>query len=133
VGDRRVLLVLLGLFAGVAVLLAATGTWGIVAVSVAERRRELGLRLALGAGDGRVLRLVLRQSAVIGVLGAALGLAGAAAGSGLLEVFLWETPRLDPASYAGSAILLLGVVLLASWLPARAVLRLDPAATLRSE
>lgn len=133
VGDRRVLLVLLGLFAGVTVLLAATGTWGIVAVTVADRRRELGLRLALGAGDGRVLRLVLRQSAITGVFGATLGLVGAAAGSELLEVFLWETARVDPTAYAGGALLLLGVVLLASWIPARAVLRLDPAATLRSE
>lgn len=133
VGDRRILLVLLGLFAGVTVLLAATGTWGIVAVSVADRRRELGLRLALGAGAGRVVRMVLRQGVVAGVLGAAVGLAGAAAGSGLLEAFLWDTPRLDPRGYAGAALFLVGVVILSSWLPARAVLRLEPASTLNSE
>lgn len=133
VGDRRIILVLLTLFAVVAVLLAATGTWGIVAVSVADRRRELGLRLALGAGDARVLRMVLRQSAVTAALGVALGLAGAAAGSRLLEAFLWETPRLSLSVYVGGALLLLSVVLLASWLPARAVLRLDPAETLRSD
>lgn len=133
VGDRRVLLALLVLFAGVAVLLAATGTWGIVAVSVADRRRELGLRVALGAGDRRIMGMVLRQSVVTAVFGAALGLAGGAAASRLLEVFLWHTERLEPAVYGGGTLLLLGVVLLASWIPARGVLRLDPAETLRAE
>jgi putative ABC transport system permease protein len=133
VGDRRVLLALLGLFAGVAVLLAATGTWGIVAVSVADRRRELGLRIALGADDVRVMGMVLRQSVVTAVLGVAVGLVGGAAASRLLEIFLWDTERLEPAVYAGGTLLLLAVTLLASWIPARGVLRLDPAETLRAE
>ncbi len=133
VGDRRILLVLLGLFAGVAVLLAATGTWAVVAVSVADRRRELALRMALGAAGGRVMSMVVKQSALTAVAGVALGLAGAAGGSRLLEVFLWETEPLEPSVYGGGALFLLAVVLLASWVPARGILRLDPAATLRSE
>jgi ABC-type antimicrobial peptide transport system permease subunit len=91
VGDRRMLLVLLGSFAGVALLLAATGTWGIVAVSVADRRRELGLRIALGAEGSRVVRMVLGESLLVAAAGVALGVLGGAAGSRLLEAFLWET------------------------------------------
>jgi putative ABC transport system permease protein len=132
-GGRSVVLALLALFAGVTLLVAATGTWGIVAYQVADRRRELGLRMALGAGRGSVLGLVLRQSARTAALGTAVGLATAWAGSRLLDALLYETRPTDPLAYLGSSALLLAVVMLASWLPARRATRVDPVEALRSE
>lgn len=132
-GDRRIVLVLLSLFAALAVLLAATGTWGVVAYAVADRRRELGLRMALGSNAGAAVRTVLARSLWATVLGLAAGLGGAWATSRLLGTFLFETSTQDPVSYAGGAFLLLGVVFLASWLPARRAAQVDPADALRVE
>lgn len=132
-GDRRIILALLAVFALVTVLLAATGTWGIVAYAVAERRRELGLRMALGAEAGRILGVVLGRSVALAVVGVAVGLAGAWLTSRFLTAFLFETSALDPIAYVGGAALLLTVVLLASWLPARRATRVDPCEALRAE
>jgi predicted permease len=132
-GDRRIVLALLTLFALVTVLLAATGTWGIVAYAVAERRRELGLRMALGAESGRLVGIVLGRSVVVAVMGVGVGLAGAWAASRLLSTFLFETSTIDPLAYAGGATLLLAIVVLASWLPARRATRVDPCEALRAE
>lgn len=132
-GDRRVVLSLLALFAFVTVLLAATGTWGIVSYAVADRRRELALRIALGAGNARIVKSVLGQSLVAGVLGLVAGLGGAWAWGRLLDAFLYRTSPRDPAAFAAGAALLLGVVLLASWLPARRATRVDPVEALKAE
>jgi len=133
VGDRGLIFWLLLTFSSVTVLLAAIGTWGVVAYAVADRRRELGLRIALGAQSGRVLTRVLRQSFVTALAGLGLGLLGVWAGSRLLETFLWETSARDPRIFLGGGALLLAVVLLASYLPARRVLRIDPVEALRAE
>lgn len=133
IGDRSVVLALLTLFAGVTLLVASTGTWGVVAYQIADRRRELGLRMALGAGRGSVLRLVLRRSAGTAVLGTIAGLGGAWAGSRLLEALLYETRPTEPLAYVGASTLLLTVVMLASWLPARRATTVDPVEALRSE
>lgn len=132
-GDRRVVLVLLALFAAVTILLAATGTWGVVAYAVADRRRELGLRMALGARGRSVVGMVLRQSVLTAAVGLLTGLGIAALGARLLEAFLYRTSARDPVSYLGAAALLLGVVLAASWLPGRRATRVDPTEALRSE
>lgn len=132
-GDRRVVLSLLGLFALVTVLLAATGTWGIVGYAVADRRRELGLRMALGAGHRRVLRMVLRQSFSAALAGVAAGLGAAWAGGRLLDTFLYRTSPRDPGAFLTGAALLLTVVLVASYLPARRATRLDLVETLKAE
>jgi len=132
-GDRRVVLALLALFAVVTVLLAATGTWGIVSYAVADRRRELGLRMALGARAGRVVVMVLGQSVGAAVLGLAVGLMGAWGAARLLATFLYETSTRDPVAYAGAAALLLAVVLVASWIPGRRATRVDPSEALRAE
>jgi putative ABC transport system permease protein len=132
-GDRRVVLALLALFAMVTVLLAATGTWGTVAYAVADRRRELGVRMALGARGGRVVGMVLGQSAGAALLGLVVGLAGAWAGARLLEAFMYRTSTRDPVAYAGAAATLLAVVLMASWLPGRRATRVDPSEALRAE
>jgi len=132
-GDRRVVLALLALFAMVTVLLAATGTWGIVAYAVADRRRELGLRMALGARGGRVVGMVLAQSAGAALAGLLVGLGGAWAGARLLSAFMYETSPRDPLAFAGAASTLLAVVLVASWLPGRRATWVDPSEALRAE
>jgi ABC-type antimicrobial peptide transport system permease subunit len=132
VGDRGLIFWLLTIFATITIFLAAVGTWGVVAYSVADRQRELGLRLALGAGGTRVLRLVLRRSTLTASVGVLFGLAGAWAGSRVLEAFLWNTSARDPRVFLGGAALLLAVVLVASYLPARRAVRVDPVETLRA-
>jgi len=104
---------------------AAVGTWGVVSCSVADRQRELGLRIALGAAGGRILKLVMRKSTLTALLGVVTGLAGAWAGSRVLEAFLWNTSAHDPKVYLGGSVLLFAVVL-ASYLPARRATRVDP-------
>jgi len=101
--------------------------------AVADRRKELGLRMALGADGGRVLGMILRQSLVTVILGLAVGLGGAWAGTRLLEAFLFETSARDPRAFAGAAALLFTVVLVASYLPARRATRVDPVEALRAE
>jgi putative ABC transport system permease protein len=132
IGDRRIILALLGIFAAITVGLVAAGTWGLVAYSVADRQRELGLRIALGAEPTSVQRLVVRKSMGAGLAGVILGLAGAWAGSRLLESFLWEVSPREPLALLAGASLLLAVVLLASYLPARRATRADPIQVLRN-
>lgn len=133
VSDTRVLLGLLALFALVALLVAATGLYGIVAKSVADRRRELGLRMALGAGRGRVQGLVLRQGVATAAAGLVVGLGGAWLASRSLDGVLFDVSAHDPRAFGGAAGLLLLVALLATWLPARRATRLDPSEALRAE
>lgn len=132
-GDRRMILWLLGVFATVTVVLSAVGTWSVVAYSVANRRRELSVRMALGAEGWDVVRLVTGQMTLPAVVGMALGLGGAFAGTRLLEPFLWQTEARDLGTFAMGSILLIGVVLLASYLPARRATRMDPAESLKAE
>lgn len=132
-GDRRVVLALLALFTLVTVLLSATGTWGIVAYSVADRRRELGLRIALGAGGLRVLGTVVAQTAAAAGLGLALGGLAAWGGGRLLEAFLYEVDARDPRAFAVAGAILLAVVALAAALPARRAARVDPVEALRAD
>ncbi len=132
-GGRRMLLGLLGLFSSITILLAAVGAWGVVAYSVADRKAELSLRMALGAERNHVVALVVRKTALTTVLGMAVGLGGAWAGTRLLESFLWETSSRDPATFLGGSGLLFAVVVLATYLPARRATRLDPAEALKAE
>jgi ABC-type antimicrobial peptide transport system permease subunit len=132
VGDRGLIFWLLTIFAAITVLLAAVGTWGVVAYSVADRQRELGLRIALGAEGARVLRLVLRRSMLTALVGVVFGLAGAFAGSRVLEAFLWDTSARDPRVFLGGAALLFVLVLVASYLPARRATHVDPVEVLRA-
>jgi len=131
VGDRALILRLLGGFAAITGILALVGTWGMAAYVVAGRQRELGLRIALGATDAQVLRLVLRGSVRIALIGVALGLCGAWAGGRVLQAFLWNTSARDPSVLLGGGVLLFAAVLAASYLPARRALRVDPVASFR--
>jgi putative ABC transport system permease protein len=132
VGDRGLVFWLLTIFATITVLLAAVGTWGVVAYSVADRQRELGLRIALGAEGSRVVRLVLRKSTMTALVGVLIGLSGAWAGSRILQAMLWNTSARDPKVFLGGGVLLFAVVLIASYMPARRATRVDPVEVLRA-
>ena len=126
-------LVILGIAAAVTLLLGVVGIYGVIAYVVAQRRREVGIRMALGAAAGEVQRLFVTHGLVITGIGLALGAISAAALSRFVASLLYEISPLDPISY-GSGIVALGLVaLLATWLPARQATRVDPATALRGE
>ena len=130
---RRFNLVLFGIFAGTALLLAIAGIYGVLAYSVARRTREMGVRMALGATAANVMRLVLGQAAVTTGIGVALGLAGSFILMRSLQSMLYEVGAADPLTFAVVALLLLIVALLAAYLPARRATKVDPNVALRYE
>lgn len=123
--------VLLTLFAGLGILLAAVGVYGVMSYTVSQLFHEIGLRMALGADRGAVLRLLLRQGMTLAVLGVALGLGGAVLLTRLLSSLLFGVSPTDPATLFGAAVFLGLVALLATWVPARRVSRIDPLIALR--
>jgi putative ABC transport system permease protein len=131
--DRRFYAVATGAFAGVALLLAIAGVFGVVARTVSERRRELAIRVALGADPSRMLRLVYGYGLWPAGVGTAIGLAGAFAGSRLLRSFLFEIAPTDAATYAGAALVIMSVTALACYLPARRSARLPPMQVLKTD
>jgi predicted permease len=132
-GDTRILSQLLAGFAALALLLACTGVWAVVTFAVTRRTREIGLRLALGADAGSVVRTVLRQGLVLSGAGLAVGGLGAWAGTRLLGSVLFGVGTADPWSFAGASAVLLAVATLASWIPARRATRVDPMVALRAD
>ncbi len=124
---------LLGVFAGVALVLAALGIYGALSYSVEQRSQEIGIRMALGADGGDLRRMVMRQGMALAGLGILIGLAGAIALSRLIATLLFGVHANDPASFAAIALLLAAVAFLATWLPARRATRVDPLAALRRE
>jgi putative ABC transport system permease protein len=133
VAGRRFALILLQAFALTALILAASGIYGVLAGSVAERTREIGVRSALGASRGSILRLVLREGMLLTGFGIALGLAGALVASQALVTLLFGISPLDPLTYMGVIALMMAVSVIACWTPAWRAVRLDPATTLRAE
>jgi hypothetical protein len=133
VARPRFYAVVLALFAGAAGLLAAVGIFGVLAYMVEQRRREIGLRIALGAQRHQVLMLIVRNGLGVTLVGLALGLGGSAAGARVIQGMLFGVTPLDPATFAGVGVLLGLVALLASYLPARRATRVDPMIALRSE
>jgi putative ABC transport system permease protein len=125
--------VLLSLFAGMGVLLAGIGIYGVVGFLVAQQTREIGIRIALGATPQSVLKLILSNMLRWTVAGAALGLLGAWFCSRLLESLLFEVRAHDPALLISALLLLLAVASLAAWIPARRAMRVDPVVALRYE
>jgi putative ABC transport system permease protein len=124
---------LLGLFAGLALLLAAAGLYGVMAYSVSRRTNEIGLRMALGAEVTNILGMILRQAFVLTLAGIAVGIVGAALLTRLLTNLLYEVPPTDPLTFATVIVGLVGVGLLASYFPAWRATRVDPTVALRVE
>lgn len=133
VAQPRFSAVLLDLFAGTALLLTLVGLYGVVAYAAAQRTREIGIRLALGATKENVLKLILRQGMRPALIGLILGGVGALGLTRLLASQLYEVKPTDPVSFSGAALLLVGASLLACYLPARRATRIDPMEALRYE
>jgi putative ABC transport system permease protein len=132
-GQRRLSMILLGAFSVIALLLASIGIYGVLAYSVTQRSRELGIRMALGAARGRVLRLVIGQGMALAIVGIAIGLAGAFALTRLLANQLYSITPTDPATFVGVSLLLAAIALVATLVPALRATRVDPVVALREE
>jgi putative ABC transport system permease protein len=130
---QRFRMLILAIFAGLALVLAAVGVFGVMASSVNQRQHELGVRLALGATTGDILVLVVGQGMLITAIGLGIGTAGAAVLTRLLSYFLYEVNPTDPATFAVSLVLITGAALLACYVPARRAARVDPLLALRNE
>jgi putative ABC transport system permease protein len=125
--------ILLGLFAATALSLAVVGIYGVMSLAVTTRTRELGIRIALGADQSRVRRLVVTEGIALVSVGAAIGLAGALLSTRVLSTLLYDLEPSDPVTYVAIIALLGGAAMLASWIPARRASRVDPMVALRSE
>jgi putative ABC transport system permease protein len=133
VAQRRFNAVLVAGFAGIGLVLAAVGIYGVLSLSVAQRTREIGIRMALGADRGRVLRLVLGQALRLAGSGVALGLVGALTLSRTVQGLLFQVSSTDPPTYSGVGLLLLLAAFVASLIPARRALSVEPYVALRHE
>jgi predicted permease len=129
----RLLMVLLGAFGLLGLALGAIGLYGTLAAVVGERRKEIGVRLALGAEPRQVLAMVVKSGLGLAVVGVAIGLAGAMGLSRFLEAVLYGVTPADPATFAGTAAIFVATAAAASWFPARRAARVDPVETLRAE
>jgi putative ABC transport system permease protein len=133
VAGRRFQMLLLSIFAAVALVIAAVGIYGVISYAVSQRTQEIGIRMALGAQTRDVLRLVIWRGMSLALIGVALGLAGALALMRVMKNLLFEVSSTDPATFALIALLLVGVAFIASYIPARRATKVDPLQALRQE
>ncbi len=133
VAQPRLNMVLLGIFAGLALALAAVGIYGVISYSVTQRTHEIGVRMALGAQRGDVVRLILSHGLRLALVGLAIGIAGALASTRALSRMLFGVSTTDPMIFAGLSLLLIAVAAVASYVPARRAMRVDPMVALRYE
>jgi len=130
---RRFAMLAIGLFAGVAVLLASVGIYGVMSYTMAQRTREIGVRLALGAQRRDVLSLVIRKGVNLAMVGTAIGLLGCLAVTRFVSSLLYGVAPSDPWTLASASLLIVTVTVLASWAPARRAAQVDPMEALRQE
>jgi ABC-type antimicrobial peptide transport system permease subunit len=133
VAQERFALLVVAAYAALALALAAVGLYGVLSYSVSRRRREMGIRLALGAQTGAVRALVVREGGLLAIAGVAVGLAGALAATRALGTLLFGVTARDPLTFALAAATLIAMALIASWIPARAATRIDPVHALRGD
>ena len=133
VAQRKLTMILLGVFAGAAMLLAGVGIYGLIGYTVSQRTQEIGIRMALGAKAGDVLRMVLRQAAMLAGAGIVLGAVGAALLTRFMAGMLYQVEPLDVTTFAAVAAVLAAVALLAAFVPGRRAARVDPVIALRAE
>jgi putative ABC transport system permease protein len=133
VAPRRFNTLVLTLFAGIAMTLAALGIYGVMAYSVAQRTHELGIRMALGAQKSDVLGLIVRKGVILTLIGVAIGLAIALALTRLMTTLLFGVAPTDATTFVAVSVLLIFVALLACYIPARRATKLDPLVALRYE
>jgi putative ABC transport system permease protein len=133
IAQRRFSMLLIVLFAALALMLAAVGLYGVVSYSVSQRTQEIGLRMAIGAQRHDVLRLVVGGGMQLALIGAAIGVACAVALSKVAATMLFELTPLDLVSYSGTAMVLLAIAMAACYVPARRAMRVDPIVALRAE
>jgi putative ABC transport system permease protein len=131
--QHRLSMILLATFAGLALLLAAVGIYGVQAYAVRQRVQEIGIRVALGAKRGHVFRLVIGQGLRLTIIGICIGVAAALGLTRLMTSLLYGLSATDPLTFASVAILLCGVALAACYIPARRAMRIDPMVALRHE
>jgi putative ABC transport system permease protein len=123
----------LGVVSALALLLGALGLYGVLSYIVAERTREIGVRMALGATAGAVRRLVVSQGTRVVLIGVVIGVAGAFASTRLLRTLLYEVKAVDPVVFAGMSLMMIAIGMLASYMPARRASSVDPIESLRSD
>jgi ABC-type antimicrobial peptide transport system permease subunit len=126
-------LVMLGIAAAVALLLGTIGVYGVISYIVSRRIHEFGIRMAMGAGDGQIRGMVVRQGLGVAAIGIAVGIAGGLVLTRLMQTLLFGVSTTDPLTFAAVSVVLLGVSALASYVPARRASSVDPAEALRHE
>jgi putative ABC transport system permease protein len=133
VAARRFQMQLLGAFAGLALVITTVGIYGVISYTVSQRTHEIGVRMALGAQRSDVLRMLIWRGMRLTLVGIALGLAAALALTRIMKNLLFEVSATDPATFALIALLLVGVALIGSYIPARRAAKVDPLLAIRNE
>lgn len=133
IAQKRFSMLLLSLFAGLALVLAAVGIYGVISYSITQSTQELGIRMALGANRRNILSLIVGQGAKLALIGVGLGIVASLLLTRVLSSLLYGVSATDPIVFAGLAILLIGIVLLACFIPAQRATKLDPMLALRQQ